>query len=613
MKKEQEIKNVKNIFITWHYTTYGIAYFKHILSECFNRSIENTHILWENIAQNESNSIFEGPKKKGFLFDKIYYLTAPQPVFELLANRAKYRREIPNDAMIQKVGLTDLWKVLLEQENSQNSTFRPNLTADKRFVQTHFPAQYELFMKYLWREIHHYPIADQILWFLEDSNAKTYYNASNFAAFPTNVKSLRDVQNIANQLRPFLKQLREKYPDAQYFINLCLGSSETQIVWYALKTANLLPSNIHFLQTYDQKSDFSDDTRFNRFKIQAVPTDTFEKLALPPIYDSPQSQKRKIAEWHMKDAMTNGFAILILGERGIGKSALADKYKASKTIIVANCASFDDDNKAESELFGYKKGAFTGADKDTDGLFQKANGGILFLDEIHHLSKRVQAKLMKALQTDDKNFFRIRPMGSSDEKKIRCTIIFATNRTIQQLCHSGDDNILYEDFFDRIAQNVIELPPLRDTKEDRIEDWKNTWSKMKFGEKENAPKERAFLSWLTELPLYGNFRDLQKIALYCHSYPQFSPDLKALLPVKSEFEYAKSEFERLQSPAPKTKIMVSYFDENKSIKDMQQHFNKDLANWAIDYFGSAQKAVDYFNEKGDKTTVETLYRWRNSK
>ena len=159
--------------------------------------------------------------------------------------------------------------------------------------------------------------------------------------------------------------------------------------------------------------------------------------------------------------------VMIYGDSGTGKELIArgihsSGNRAKKPMIPVNCGGIPE-NLLESELFGYKKGAFTGAHEDKKGAFEEANEGILFLDEIHHLDKLVQAKLMKALQTDDDNNFTIKPVGGNekDEKKLTLTIILATNVTITKLREK-----LLPDFYDRVTQLVIELPPLRESKED---------------------------------------------------------------------------------------------------------------------------------------------------
>ena len=147
---------------------------------------------------------------------------------------------------------------------------------------------------------------------------------------------------------------------------------------------------------------------------------------------------------------------------------------------------------------------------------------------------------------------------------------------------------------------------LRKSVNDRQEDRKTTWKHIKFGEKADAPAEKALIQWLKNLPLSGNFRDLQRIALYYHNFLHFDPELKKLLGFKTAFDYTKAEFEKLQSQP----VKESYFNAEKSIIEMTREFKADLAEWAIAYFDSAQKAAANFEEKGDKTTMETLYRWK---
>jgi len=533
----------------------------------------------------------------------VYYLAAPQEVFFALANRVKYRQEMLNDDAVLATGIKDIWKAILERDNISDNDYLPDLQKDIEFVKTHYPEKYDVFVSLLWRDIQHYVISDQVEWLLENSNAKGGYNQNNFTVYNTKVEDLRDVKNIAEEMQRFLAMLKKTFPDANYYINISLGSNETQVVWHALSQAGYLPNNTTFLQTYDDKTS-TQHPRFKSFSIKEVSVDIFKKIVPLNIFEGTKSDKRKIANLKMKVFINNGFSTLILGERGTGKSKLANDNSTNKKFVSANCAAFDDDSKAESELFGYKKGAFTGAINDKEGLFQAANGGVLFLDEIHNLSKRVQEKLMKALQTDDRGFFSIRRLGDNEEKLIRCTIIFATNRTVDELRES----YLHEDFFDRIAQNIIEIPPLRETAEDREADWKKIWAQLHFGKESDAPNDSNLMTWLRALPLYGNFRDLQKIAIYYRNYDNFTEELKALLPQKNAFDYTKAEFNKLQSKAIK-----SYFDTQKSIKDMEADFKKDLANWCIDTFGTAQKAVEHFTKKGDKTTSETIYRWRKSK
>ena len=299
---------------------------------------------------------------------------------------------------------------------------------------------------------------------------------------------------------------------------------------------------------------------------------------------------------------------MLLGERGIGKSQIADesveKHK-KENFKQANCASFDEDNKAEAELFGYAKGAFTGANSDKKGLLEEANGGVLFLDEIHHLSKMVQAKLMKALQTDKENKMSIRRLGSTNEIKISCRLIFATNRTISDLKKD-----LLPDFYDRIVQHVITIPALRETEEDRVDDWKRIWNNLKFKVNPLVPLDNNLINWLKKLPLYGNYRDLQKIAMYYNAFQSFDEVTKEMLEETTAFEYAKNEFEKYHSTEDENNNL-KYFREDKTTKQIIADFKFDLQDWAVNKFKGRKNAVTHFQKLGDTVIEKTFDNWKN--
>jgi len=327
------------------------------------------------------------------------------------------------------------------------------------------------------------------------------------------------------------------------------------------------------------------------------------------IFENTNSPARSLARLKMKAFLKDGFTILILGERGVGKSQLVkdlNKNK-SKDIERVNCASFADDTMAESALFGYTKGAFTGASKDTDGHFQNANGKILFLDEVHHLSKRVQAKLMLALETDSNNFFNVRKLGSSKEDEIKCTIILASNKKIEEI-----KDILMPDFYDRIAQLIIEIPPLRETSEDRVEDWKTIWEQMKFGNKETAPSDKNLMNWIIKQPLYGNFRDLQLIAMYYKSYMDFDNETKEQTRFNTAVDYAIAEFEKYHSNEEPMEIFN--FSEDKTIQQMEEEYHKEFVEWALKRKNNNLKEVErHFKANGSKIDYRTLSKWKNGK
>jgi two-component system response regulator PilR (NtrC family) len=157
--------------------------------------------------------------------------------------------------------------------------------------------------------------------------------------------------------------------------------------------------------------------------------------------------------------------VLLMGESGTGKELVARAIhdlsdRAEKPFISINCGAFTE-TLLESELFGYVKGSFTGANTNRKGLFEAANRGTIFLDEIGEMSPAMQVKLLRVLQEK-----KVRPVGAHDELLIDARVIAATNRDLKQMVIDGS---FREDLFYRISVIPINLPPLRERPEDITE------------------------------------------------------------------------------------------------------------------------------------------------
>jgi DNA-binding NtrC family response regulator len=197
--------------------------------------------------------------------------------------------------------------------------------------------------------------------------------------------------------------------------------------------------------------------------------------------------------------------ILINGESGTGKELVARAIhdlspRAEKPFISINCGAFTE-TLLESELFGYIKGSFTGANANRKGLFEAAHKGTIFLDEIGEMSPAMQVKLLRVLQER-----RVRPVGAHDELPIDARVIAATNRDLKQM---STDGTFREDLFYRISVIPISLPPLRDRKED-IPDLVAHFVK-KFCDQTGRPLTISpkVMQFLENYAWHGNVRELE--------------------------------------------------------------------------------------------------------
>ena len=170
---------------------------------------------------------------------------------------------------------------------------------------------------------------------------------------------------------------------------------------------------------------------------------------------------KEVIKTCLKIAKTKA-SVLIRGESGTGKELIAkaihyNSDRAQAPFITINCAAIPE-TLLEAELFGYEKGAFTGAYTSKPGKFELADGGTLFLDEIGDLPLPLQAKLLRVLQ--EQTFERL---GSTKVIKVDVRIIAATNRELEQMIKKGE---FREDLYYRLSVVPIHLPPLRERKED---------------------------------------------------------------------------------------------------------------------------------------------------
>jgi len=191
------------------------------------------------------------------------------------------------------------------------------------------------------------------------------------------------------------------------------------------------------------------------FKRDAASRNSLDNI----IGKSPAVEKLKGT---IRTVAPTGSTVLIYGESGTGKELVARAVHAcsprtSEPFVSINCGAFPE-TLLESELFGYMKGAFTGASQNKRGLFEVANGGTIFLDEIGEMSSSMQVKLLRVLQERS-----IRPVGGTQESAIDVRVIAATNQDLREMVAAGT---FREDLYYRVSVIPLNVPPLRDRRED---------------------------------------------------------------------------------------------------------------------------------------------------
>ena len=203
-------------------------------------------------------------------------------------------------------------------------------------------------------------------------------------------------------------------------------------------------------------------------------------------------------------AINENPTILFTGESGVGKDVLS-RYthniskRKNKKYIPVNCTAIPSEI-VESELFGYEKGAFTGANQRKIGIFEAANGGTVFLDEIGDLPLNLQGKLLRVLQ--EKKITRV---GGYEEIPVDVMIISATNKNLEKLVNEGK---FREDLYYRLNVFPIHIPPLRERKEDIIPLAKNFLKNLSKKDDEEF-FTKAVENFLLEYPFPGNVRELK--------------------------------------------------------------------------------------------------------
>jgi len=213
-------------------------------------------------------------------------------------------------------------------------------------------------------------------------------------------------------------------------------------------------------------------------------------------------------ECESRISVVSDIPVLLLGETGTGKELLAraihrlDPKRCEGPFVPVNSAAISS-TLAESEFFGHRRGAFTGAIRDRPGLFRAAHGGVLFLDEVGDLTADLQGKLLRVLQDG-----RILPVGGEREVAADVRVVTATNRDLDRAVRNGS---FRPDLFHRLQVLTVRVPALRERRED-IPHLVEHFIQM-YGERTDGPiaVSPSFLEAIERLPLEGNVRQLEGV------------------------------------------------------------------------------------------------------
>lgn len=256
-----------------------------------------------------------------------------------------------------------------------------------------------------------------------------------------------------------VEHLQQVSPDTEFVISTGHGNMEEAIRAIRLGAYDFLPKPCKLFEIANVLQRIG-DKRALKNKAIALENRLQRVEGGTNIVGSTQSMKR-VKSLIEKIAPTES-TVLILGETGTGKELVARRIhelskRADAPFVAVNCGALPE-NLVESEFFGHRKGAFTGADTPRKGLFEVANGGTLFLDELGELDKSMQVKLLRFLESGE-----IRRVGENESFHVDVRIVCATNRDLQQLAVEG---VFREDLIFRVNTFEIHLPPLRERKED---------------------------------------------------------------------------------------------------------------------------------------------------
>ena len=402
--------------------------------------------------------------------------------------------------------------------------------------------------------------------------------------------SIDDIINV-NEIRQKVERWMLSIKDDEIDIFVSPGTPQMQAAWYFIHLGGNFRTRLFQLR----------EAKFTKNKdMPELVEITLEQSPIPTavtILDNELSKSGKskqesdylitnsiqsVYDQALKIAHTDDITTLILGQSGTGKEHLAtfihkNSTRKEKNFLAFNCAGIND-QLLESRLFGYKKGAFTGADKDTPGLFHEANKGSIFLDEIGDISPYMQQSLLRVIQQKE-----IHPVGGKPEK-IDVRIICATNQDLIKRCK---EEKFRWDLYYRLAVGELHLPGLLERGKPELKIMIDFFNKL-FMKKLKRPTLLSFDKHAMEVLLNyhypGNLRELENLIAKLHIFSEGVVQIKDL-PERMKLENIENPLRIEHVEAEHIKYVLKLKKGNQSQTQLAIGYGSinTLKNKLIDY------------------------------
>ncbi len=416
---------------------------------------------------------------------------------------------------------------------------------------------------------------------------------------------LKDPTNylgILRQVRSHFREINVVHPDAEYSISVSSGTPHMHACWLLLAASGEIPATILQSTPPEFVPEGKPLVREIDIHQKGFPTITRPLDSPEPTEDDEFTVITACRELGIigedpafRRALHEAFIysqyddshVLLLGETGCGKEHFAQFIhhlgpRSNRPMVTVNCSSIPE-NLVESQLFGHKRGSFTGATSDYEGKFKAADHGVIFLDEVGELPLSAQAKLLRALDQGE-----IEPVGSTKPMKVNVRVLAATHRNLREMVLAGT---FREDLYQRFGSSIA-IPPLRSRKVDiplLAAHLLGGWNARHERQKRISP---AALNDLIRYPWPGNVRELRRVI---QQSAMFAPG-KLIQPADLRFEAPLRTNPMSVLPDPSEGFKINEFLDEIKLHLIQRamELSGDVQARAARILGITPQAINQF-------------------